>query len=117
MAQSLLPAERIEKSILFIRQQKVLLDTDLADLYQVETKQLVRAVKRNLGRFPNDFMFQLNNVEVANLKSQFGTTRSCGPLFGSAKFYLLIPIWLANWSSLRKNMMVNFVSCLKRFAN
>jgi len=78
VTKSLLPAERIEKSILFIRQQKVLLDTDLADLYQVETKQLVRAVKRNLGRFPNDFMFQLNNVEVANLKSQFGTSRSWG---------------------------------------
>jgi len=75
MAQSLLPAERIEKSILFIRQQKVLLDTDLADLYRVETKQLIRAVKRNLGRFPADFMFQLNNSEVTNLRYQFGTSR------------------------------------------
>mgnify|MGYP001615489076 CR=1 FL=1 len=78
MTKSLLPTKRIERSILFIRQQKVLLDADLADLYRVETKQLVRAVKRNIDRFPVDFMFQLSNSEVTNLRSQFGTSRSWG---------------------------------------
>jgi hypothetical protein len=51
--------ELIEKSIYLIRDQKVLLDEDLARLYQVPTKALVQAVKRNLNRFPEDFMFQL----------------------------------------------------------
>ena len=53
------PAERIERSILLIRGQKVMLDADLADLYGVGTKVLIQAVKRNLDRFPKDFMFQL----------------------------------------------------------
>ena len=78
MSKNLLPAERIERSILLIRRQKVLLDVDLANLYRVETKQLVRAVKRNLDRFPTDFMFQLNNSETANLRSQFDTSSSWG---------------------------------------
>ena len=54
----LVPVERIERVILVIRGHKVLLDTDLALLYEVETKALNRAVKRNLERFPADFMFQ-----------------------------------------------------------
>ncbi len=56
---SLIPVERIERSILLIRDQKVMLDHDLAVLYEVPTKVLVQAVKRNTGRFPADFMFQL----------------------------------------------------------
>jgi hypothetical protein len=56
----------------------VLLDADLADLYEVETKALVRAVKRNAGRFPSDFMFQLSAEEYANLRYQFGTSSSWG---------------------------------------
>lgn len=67
-----LPAERIEQRILLIRGQKVLLDADLAELYGVETRILVRAVRRNLERFPPDFMFQINNQEVTILRSQFG---------------------------------------------
>ncbi|MBI4136408.1 MAG: ORF6N domain-containing protein [Candidatus Vogelbacteria bacterium] len=78
MTKSLLPTERIERSILFIRQQKVLLDAVLANLYGIRTKELVRAVKRNLARFPEDFMFQLNDSEVTNLRSQFGTSRLWG---------------------------------------
>ena len=66
--------ERIEQSILLIRQQKVILDADLAVLYGVETKQLIRAVKRNLLRFPDDFMFQLSEEEFENLRYQFGTS-------------------------------------------
>lgn len=58
----LAPATRIENAILLIRGQKVLLNADLATLYGVETKVLVKAVKRNAERFPADFMFQLTAV-------------------------------------------------------
>ncbi len=68
--QSLILAERIEKAILLIRGQKVMLDADLAALYGVETRVLTQAVKRNLERFPSDFMFRLTNRELAILKSQ-----------------------------------------------
>lgn len=73
-AQSIVPVERIEKSILLIRGQKVMLDKDLADLYGVKTKVLNQAVTRNLKRFPDDFMFCLTRQEVANLKSHFVTS-------------------------------------------
>ena len=62
--------ERIATRILLIRGQKVILSTDLAELYDVEPRALVQAVKRNIERFPADFMFQLSEEEVANLKSQ-----------------------------------------------
>lgn len=75
---SLVPADRIEKAILLIRGQKVMLDADLAALYGVETKVLVQAVKRNLERFPEDFMFQLNHKEFAILRSQFVTSSDWG---------------------------------------
>ncbi|MGH7887868.1 MAG: ORF6N domain-containing protein [Candidatus Binatia bacterium] len=64
------PLERIERLILVIRGQKIILSTDLAELYDVEPRVLVQAVKRNLDRFPPDFMFQLTKAEFANLKSQ-----------------------------------------------
>ena len=66
----LVPVERIEKRILVLRGQKVLLSTDLADLYEVEPRALVQAVKRNIERFPKDFMFQLTIAEFRGLKSQ-----------------------------------------------
>jgi hypothetical protein len=68
--QGVIPVERIEKRIFFLRGQKVMLSTDLAELYQVEPRILVQAVKRNIDRFPEDFMFQLTQEEFANLKSQ-----------------------------------------------
>ena len=68
------PMERIKKSILLIRGQNVMLDRDLAGLYGVETKQLKRAVRRNIGRFPGNFMFQLTKEEFDNLRSHFGTS-------------------------------------------
>ncbi len=71
---SLVPAERIEQSILLIRGHKVLLDQDLAQLYGVETKVFNQAVKRNLERFPDDFMFQLSVEEFDNLRSQIVTS-------------------------------------------
>ena len=70
----LMPVERITQSIIFIRGQKVMLDADLATLYNVETKVLVQAVKRNIDRFPEDFMFQLTQQEFDDLKSQIVTS-------------------------------------------
>jgi hypothetical protein len=69
-----LPTERIERSILLIRGQKVMLDHDLAQLYQVETRALLQAVKRNFDRFPQDFMFQLTREEYRDLRSQLVTS-------------------------------------------
>jgi len=67
------PVELIERRIYLIRGQKVMLDADLADLYQVETRALNQAVRRNLDRFPEDFMFQLTDEEASSLRSQFVT--------------------------------------------
>lgn len=64
----------VQNLIYEIRGQKVMLDFDLARLYQVETKVLNQAVRRNIKRFPEDFMFQLDNKEFANLKSQIVTS-------------------------------------------
>jgi hypothetical protein len=69
-----LPAERIEQAILLIRGQKVMLDSDLAELYGVPTKRLTEAVRRNKSRFPSDFMFQLTTSEFENLRTQFATS-------------------------------------------
>jgi hypothetical protein len=71
-AASIIPAERIERSILWVRGEKVILDSDLASLYGVETRVLVQAVKRNPLRFPDDFMFQLTSDEFDHLKSISG---------------------------------------------
>lgn len=74
------PAERIERAILLIRGEKVILDADLAGLYEVETRVLVQAVKRNPESFPPDFMFQLTGEEFAILRSQSVTSRGWGGL-------------------------------------
>jgi hypothetical protein len=65
--------ERIERAIVVVRGHKVMLDSDLAALFEVETKALNRAVKRNLDRFPEDFMFQLTQEEHESLRCHFGT--------------------------------------------
>ena len=72
--QSRIPTARIERSILLMRGQKVMLDSDLAELYGVETKVLLQAVKRNIRRFPDDFMFQLTKEEFQILRSQTVTS-------------------------------------------
>ena len=72
--QSLLSEETISNKIYYIRNQKVMLDSDLALLYDVETKRLNEQVKRNLSRFPSDFMFQLTENEFENLKPQIATS-------------------------------------------
>jgi hypothetical protein len=68
----------IEEKIFFIRKQKVMLDFDLASLYGIETKVLVQALKRNIERFPADFMFRLHNREFVNLRSHFVTSSQHG---------------------------------------
>jgi cell division protein FtsL len=70
-----IPDEMILDQIYFIRNQKVMMDMDLAKLYEVETKQLKRQVRRNSDRFPEDFMFELTQEEYNSLRSQFGTLK------------------------------------------
>ena len=72
----LINQERIENKIFTIRNMHVMLDSDLAELFQVETKVLNQAVKRNIDRFPESFRFQLTNDELDNLRSQFGTSEN-----------------------------------------
>jgi hypothetical protein len=76
--------DRIEKSIFVIRGQKVMLDRDLAELYGVPTKVLKQAVKRNIDRFPLDFMFVLTRQQVTDLRSQIVTSSS--PKWGGARY-------------------------------
>ena len=71
-----LPVEAVRGKIYLIRGQKVLLDEDLAELYEVETKRLNEQVRRNISRFSDDFMFQLNADEYAALRSQFATLKT-----------------------------------------
>lgn len=74
MKEIIIPNEVITNKIYFIRNQKVMLDRDLAALYEVETKRINEQIKRNSARFPENFMFQLNEVEYENLKSQNATS-------------------------------------------
>jgi hypothetical protein len=71
----LVPVERIVKGIYLIRNKKVMMDRDLAELYGVDTAQLKRAVKRNIERFPSDFMFELTKQELEDWRCQFGTSK------------------------------------------
>ena len=73
---SLIPTESIIRKILIIRNQKVILDRELAALYNVETRALKQAVKRNIKRFPKDFMFQLSKKEFEDWRSQFVISKS-----------------------------------------
>jgi phage regulator Rha-like protein len=72
---AIVPVERIASRIVLIRGQKVMLDADLAEIYRVSTKRLNEQVKRNRGRFPEDFMFQLSPEEAKALRSQFATSK------------------------------------------
>jgi hypothetical protein len=74
MSKALVPYEAIEKKIYQIRDKRVMLDKDLAEIYEVDTRQLTRQVRRNIDRFPEDFMFQLTREEFDNLMCQFGTS-------------------------------------------
>ncbi len=72
----IVPEERILQFIMVIRGEKVILDSDLAKLYGVETRRLNEQVRRNIDKFPDDFMFQLTKEEFSNLKSQIATSSS-----------------------------------------
>jgi ORF6N domain-containing protein len=74
----LIAAPAVEERILVVRERQVRLDKDLADLYGVETRRLIEQVKRNLDRFPEDFMFQLGKAEAAALRSQIATSEQKG---------------------------------------
>jgi hypothetical protein len=78
--------EAISTKIFVIREQKVILDRDLAMLYGVETKYLKRQVRRNIDRFPVDFMFELNKEESLHLRSQFGTSKRGGNRYAPMAF-------------------------------
>jgi hypothetical protein len=71
---SVIPYEAVINKIYYIRNDKIMLDSDLAELYGVETKRLNEQVKRNIDRFPEDFMFQLTEPEFENLRSQIATS-------------------------------------------
>jgi hypothetical protein len=74
ISQMMIPEETISRKIFLIRDKKVMLDEDLAELYDVATKRLNEQIKRNISRFPEDFMFQLTLEEFENLKSQIATS-------------------------------------------
>ena len=78
MSKHLIPSEIIERKIHLIRGKKVMLDSDLAELYEVETRILIQAVRRELERFPVDFMFQLNGKEAQFLRSQIVISKGRG---------------------------------------
>jgi len=75
---ALIPHGRIDRTIMVLRGQNVMLDSDLASLYGVETRTLIQAVKRNVQRFPADFMFELNDEEFEFLRSQTVTSKGRG---------------------------------------
>ena len=85
----LVPAERIEQRILLLRGCKVMLDSDLARLYRVTTKRLNEQVRRNIARFPGDFMFQLTLEEVESLRSQSGD----GSIYSVESFAIAGDFW------------------------
>jgi len=101
--------ERIEKKIFLIRGKKVMVDRDLAMLYQVPTKVMNQAVKRNLLRFPEDFMFQLTAIEMENWKSQFVTSNS-GKMGLRKKPYAFTENGIAMLSSVLKSKKAIFVN-------
>ncbi len=82
----IIPASNISSIIYLIRGQKVMLDRDLADLYGVETKRLKEQVRRNIERFPEDFMFELSKSESANLRSQIATSSWGGVRYSPMAF-------------------------------
>ena len=91
--QALVPLELIQQKIYILRGHKVMIDADLAALYQVETKALNRAVQRNVGRFPKDFMFQLTKEEAASLRYQIGASKVGRGASATCRTSLLSMVW------------------------
>ena len=106
-----LPVEVVERRIYLLRGQKVMLSPDLADLYRVETRALVQAVKRNMDRFPRDFMFQLTTKELALLKSQivissWGGTRRGTPYAFTEHGVLMLSSVLRSKRAVQVNVVI-----------
>ena len=95
----------ITQRIYFIRDTKVMLDSDLADLYQVPVKRLNEQVRRNIERFPPDFMFQLTENEWKFLRSQFATLKS--GVWGEHKKYLPLVLQNREWPSSASSIRVD----------
>ncbi len=89
-SETLIPTERIESRIMVIRQEKIMLDFHLAELYGIETRSLKQAVKRNIERFPSDFIFELDEDEINNLVSQ-NVIPSKGQLGGAVPYAFTEP--------------------------
>jgi len=104
---TLIPDEVIMNKIYMFRGSKVMLDSDLADLYEIETKQLKRAVRRNINRFPDDFMFELSPKEYNNLRSQFGTSSWGGTRYVPMAFTEHGVIMLASVLNSERAIQVN----------
>jgi len=101
----MLPDEVIMSKIYFIRGMKVMLDSDLAEMYGVETKVLKRAVRRKIDRFPKDFMFELTNDEHNNLRSNFGTSS-----WGGARY---VPMAFTEHGVLMLSSVLNSAKAIK----
>lgn len=119
-----LPEEVIMSKILIIRGQKVMIDQDLAELYEVETKALKQAVKRNIDIFPNHFMFELTESEFKNLRSQIVTSKWGSQRYLPFAFTEHGVLQLANVLRTRKWQMRNLIftsgpatQCLNSFHN
>ncbi|PIR92536.1 DNA-binding protein [Candidatus Falkowbacteria bacterium CG10_big_fil_rev_8_21_14_0_10_44_15] len=112
--QALIPLEKVEDKILLIRGQKVMLDSDLAFLYNIETKILVQAVKRNKERFPEEFMFQLTSKEFENLRSQFVTSSWGGRRYLPFAFTEYGVVMLSSVLKSRKAIAIN-INIVKAF--
>ena len=105
-----IPDEVILSKIYFIRELKVMIDSDLAELYGVETKVLKQQVKRNIDRFPEDFMFELTNEEFANLRSHFVTSSWGGvrylPMVFSEQGVAMLSSVLRSKQAIRVNIQI-----------
>lgn len=98
----------IQEKIYQIRGEKIMLDFDLAGLYDVETKALNQAVKRNITRFPEDFMFQLTPTEYKHLKSQIVTSSWGGPVrFLSPLPSMALPCWQAFYAAKKPSISIS----------
>ena len=107
----LISVGRIESHIFFLRGQKVMLSTHLAELYQVEPRALVQAVKRNIKRFPRDFMFRLSARELANLKSHlvissWGGVRRAAPYAFTEQGVAMLSSVLRSHRAIRVNIEI-----------
>jgi len=104
---TLIPDDTIINRIYLIRGKKIMLDIYLAELYGVETKQLKRAVRRNIDRFPDDFMFELTQIELQNLRRQIGTSSWGGIRYSPMAFTEQGVAMLSSVLNSKQAIMVN----------